>query len=87
MIDASSFNSSDAGSIIFNVNNLEVIRGGKVFTSSVGIGKAGDLFITAIESVNVNSQGIITTSSQGADSGNLTIKTSQFNLSDPGSVD
>ena len=77
----------ESGNLSIGTGKLNLSGGGQVTTASLGAGKAGDLLITATESVNVNSQGIIATSSTSTgDSGNLSINTKLFNLSDPGSV-
>ena len=73
----------NSGNLFIGTGQLNVSDGGQITTASAGIGNAGDLSITAIDSVNVSSQGLVTTSSTGAgDSGNLSISTAQLNVSD-----
>ncbi len=77
----------DSGNLSIFTGQLNVSGEETFLTTFSGAGNAGDLSITATDSINVSNQGSVTTASTGAgDSGNISISTRQLNVSDPGSV-
>ncbi|HEY9606501.1 MAG TPA: filamentous hemagglutinin N-terminal domain-containing protein, partial [Allocoleopsis sp.] len=75
----------DGGNLSIDTRGLTVNSGGLITTASTGRGNAGDLAITAKESINVvNPNTRISTSAVGAtgNSGNLLINTGRLDVSD-----
>jgi filamentous hemagglutinin family protein len=72
----------NGGNLSINARQLNVSNKGTVNTNVYGTGRAGDLAIATTDSVNVSSAGSITASSTQGDSGNLSIRTGQLNVSD-----
>ncbi|UKO95918.1 two-partner secretion domain-containing protein [Nostoc sp. UHCC 0870] len=78
---SSSDATGDAGQITINTRNLLIQNGGQVNTSTFGVGKGGDLIVTA-ESINLSgaSSGLFAISGFDTteDGGNVTINTSDL---------
>jgi filamentous hemagglutinin family protein len=86
----------NGGQLNIDTDRLSIIGGGRVEASNSGIGKAGDIFITAMDQVEVvglsslisanvapqNSSNPITPELISGDGGNITINTSQLIVRD-----
>ncbi|AFZ17446.1 two-partner secretion domain-containing protein [Allocoleopsis franciscana] len=87
--DASLGSTGNGGNLDMLTRQLNVSDGGQILTSSFGTGNAGELSITATDSINVvNPNSRIITSSFGStgNGGKLSISTSQLNVSDAAEV-
>ncbi len=87
--DVSLGSTGNGGNLSLNTRQLNVSDGGQVLSASFGTGNAGNLSITATDSVNVvNPNSRVVTSAFGStgNSGNVSISTRQLNVSDKGVV-
>jgi filamentous hemagglutinin family protein len=78
----------DAGHIDIAANRLEIENSAKVYSVSLGTGKAGDITITAEKELSLSSNGGIL--SQGerehSDSGNIRVSTGRLTISDGANI-
>lgn len=87
LITTGSTGAGDSGNLSIITGRLDVSNAAEINTVPTGKGNAGDLSIAAEDSVNVNNNGLVSTSSKGAgNSGSLLIDTRVLTVNSGGQI-
>lgn len=93
-ISTAALSSGDAGDVTASTQELTILKGGTIGSSTFGIGRGGEVTVNALDSIKLTGQSILFTQSSlsanslgaGGDAGRLTVNTSRLVIQDGGAV-